>query len=76
MHSVPSALWAFLSTQDDPEEAIVRAVNMGGDADSIGAIAGAIAGRDYFSEGRTLRRCGIEGMDADSLIEYAQSGAK
>lgn len=43
-HSVPAALWSFLSREDDPEEAIVRAVNLGGDSDTIGAMTGALAG--------------------------------
>lgn len=42
--SVPAALWSFLSRPDDPEEAIVRAVNLGGEADTIGAMTGAQAG--------------------------------
>ncbi len=42
--SVPAALWAFASSVTDPEEAIVRAVNLGGDADTIGAITGAVTG--------------------------------
>nr|NIP59822.1 hypothetical protein [Gemmatimonadota bacterium]NIR80257.1 hypothetical protein [Gemmatimonadota bacterium]NIT89019.1 hypothetical protein [Gemmatimonadota bacterium]NIU32810.1 hypothetical protein [Gemmatimonadota bacterium]NIU37236.1 hypothetical protein [Gemmatimonadota bacterium] len=42
--SVPAALWAFLSGSEDAEAAIVRAVNLGGDADTIGAMAGALAG--------------------------------
>ncbi|MFO8058147.1 MAG: ADP-ribosylglycohydrolase family protein [bacterium] len=47
--SVPAALWAFLST-DSAEEAIVRAVNLGGDTDTIGAMAGAVAGAYYGAE--------------------------
>lgn len=42
--SVPYALWCFLSSQDDPEEAVARAVNSGGDTDTLGAMTGAIAG--------------------------------
>ncbi|NIR30588.1 MAG: hypothetical protein GWN84_15015 [Gammaproteobacteria bacterium] len=42
--SVPTALWSFLSAAEDPEETLVRAVNAGGDADTIGAMAGALAG--------------------------------
>ncbi len=42
--SVPFSLWCFLAYGDDPEEAIVRAVNAGGDADTIGAMTGAVAG--------------------------------
>lgn len=37
------ALWAFLS-HGSLEEVIIAAVNLGGDADSIGAIAGGVAG--------------------------------
>jgi len=44
VESVPAALWAFLTTPDDAEEAIVTAVAMGGDTDTIGAMAGALAG--------------------------------
>jgi opine dehydrogenase len=39
-------------------------------------IASAIVGKDYFLLGRTLRRCGIEGLDAPSLIEYVSKGEK
>ena len=42
--SVPAALWAFLSFPDDPEEAIVTAVGLGGDTDTVGAMAGALVG--------------------------------
>lgn len=42
--SVPMALWCFLSAEGDPEEALVRSVNAGGDADTIGAMTGAIVG--------------------------------
>jgi len=48
--SVPAALWAFLSRRDDPEEAIVRAVGLGGDADTIGAMTGALAGALHGAE--------------------------
>jgi ADP-ribosylglycohydrolase len=37
-------LWAALRYIDDPEEAIVQAVNLGGDADTIGAMTGALVG--------------------------------
>lgn len=41
--SVPMAVWAFLSRAHDAEAVIVRAVNAGGDTDTIGAMAGALA---------------------------------
>ncbi len=42
--SVPAALWSFLSAWEDPEEALIRAVNLGGDTDTIGALAGSLTG--------------------------------
>ncbi|MFH2126148.1 MAG: ADP-ribosylglycohydrolase family protein [Pseudomonadota bacterium] len=41
--AVPPALGAFLAAQQ-PEQAVVLAVSLGGDADTIGAMAGALAG--------------------------------
>jgi len=43
IESVPVAIGAFLLT-DTFRDAVVFAVNMGGDADTIGAMAGAVAG--------------------------------
>ncbi len=40
--SVSAALWSVLSCPQDPEAAIIRAVGLGGDADTIGAMAGAV----------------------------------
>jgi len=38
------SLYAFLKYYDKPEYAIIEAVNMGGDTDTLGAITGALAG--------------------------------
>jgi len=46
VHSLQTALHDGLSA-DSAEEAIVTAVNRGGDADTIGAIAGAVAGARF-----------------------------
>jgi poly(ADP-ribose) glycohydrolase ARH3 len=48
--SVPAALWSVLSSPQDPETAILRAVNLGGDTDTIGAMAGAVAGAYHGAE--------------------------
>jgi ADP-ribosyl-[dinitrogen reductase] hydrolase len=40
------ALWVFLHTESF-EQAIITAVNKGGDADTIGAVTGALAGAKY-----------------------------
>lgn len=42
--SVPTAIFAFLSHWDSFEEAVVYAVSLGGDTDTIAAMTGAIAG--------------------------------
>ncbi|MCC6446275.1 MAG: ADP-ribosylglycohydrolase family protein [Armatimonadetes bacterium] len=42
--SVPAAIYAFLSHPESFREAVVYAVSLGGDTDTIGAMAGAIAG--------------------------------
>ncbi len=42
--AVAAALWAFLCYGGEPEECVIRAVGFGGDTDTIGAMAGALAG--------------------------------
>ncbi|MGD9022675.1 MAG: ADP-ribosylglycohydrolase family protein [Deltaproteobacteria bacterium] len=49
IESVPAALAAFLLT-DCFRDAVVLAVNLGGDTDTIGAMAGAVAGAYYGYE--------------------------
>ncbi len=46
LNSVPAAIYSFL-VNDDLEESLVYAVSLGGDADTIGAMTGAIAGAYY-----------------------------
>ena len=43
-NSVPSAIYCFLRSPESFEEAVIRAVNLGGDADTMGAMCGAISG--------------------------------
>ena len=52
--AVPAALWAFLAHPDEPEEAIVTAVGIGGDTDTIGAMTGALV----------CARCGASALPA------------
>lgn len=44
LNSVPTAIYAFLSHHSDFEAALIYAVNLGGDSDTIGAMTGAISG--------------------------------
>ena len=41
---VPASIGAFVLEQGEPEATILSAVNIGGDCDTLGAIAGALAG--------------------------------
>jgi ADP-ribosyl-[dinitrogen reductase] hydrolase len=45
-HTLESAVWVLLTTGSF-EEAVVQAVNLGGDADTTGAVTGALAGACY-----------------------------
>ncbi len=49
-NSVPTAIYSFL-THTNFESALVYAVSLGGDTDTIGAMCGAIAGARYGLEG-------------------------
>ncbi len=46
VHTVQAAFWSFLGTASF-EEAVVMAVNLGEDADTTGAVCGALAGAYY-----------------------------
>lgn len=48
IHCLEAALWCFLKSNDF-QEAILRAVNLGDDADTTGAVCGQVAGA-YFGE--------------------------
>lgn len=49
LHTLEASLWAFLTT-DNFKEAVLKAVNLGDDADTIGAITGGMAGLFYGIE--------------------------
>ncbi|EGO96885.1 ADP-ribosylglycohydrolase family protein, partial [Acidiphilium sp. PM] len=46
VNTLQAALWSF-TQGDDFESVILRAVNLGGDADTIAAVAGQIAGATW-----------------------------
>ncbi|KAK6535306.1 hypothetical protein TWF694_001770 [Orbilia ellipsospora] len=50
VHSLEAALWAFFTTAGY-EEGCVKVVNLGDDADTVGAIYGGLAGAYYGLEG-------------------------
>lgn len=59
--SLRAALWCFLHTESY-REAILRAVNLGDDADTTAAVCGAISGAYY----------GVEGIPRDWLAKLAK----
>lgn len=69
--SLEAALWAFYSSSSF-EEAVLRAVNLGDDADTTGAICGQLAGAYWGESGITdSLRSGLARMD---MIESALAG--
>jgi ADP-ribosyl-[dinitrogen reductase] hydrolase len=68
--SLPSAWWCFLRSPEDPEEVIVTAVNGGRDADTVGAMAGTLAGA-YCGESGLPRRWLDDLEFADDLRRLA-----
>src|SRR5260370_19347910 len=69
--SLEAALWAFHDA-DRFEEAVLKAVNLGDDADTTGAICGQLAGA-YWGESSIpdLLRSGLARID---MIEFALEG--
>jgi ADP-ribosyl-[dinitrogen reductase] hydrolase len=68
--SLMSALWCFINT-DTFEEAVCEAVNLCGDADTVGAITGGLAGAYYGAEA-IPSRWSDKILVKDKLIELAQ----
>lgn len=58
LHTLEAALWCLLNT-DNYKAALLKAVNLGGDTDTTGAVAGGLAGIIY----------GVEGIPADWLAK-------
>ncbi len=82
--SVPTAIYSFLAHHASFEEAVVYAVNLGGDTDTIGAMTGAISGAYHGYENiptRWLEKLenGTKGRDyiislAEQLYKIWSSG--
>jgi poly(ADP-ribose) glycohydrolase ARH3 len=69
-NSVITALYCFLASHEF-EDAVVRAVKMGGDADTIAAMAGALAGARYGATAIPEVWTGVEG--GERLVELADA---
>lgn len=80
--TLEAALWATAST-DTFEDAVVLAVNLGGDADTVGAVTGQIAGAVYGASGiperwgdvlawkAQIERYAEELIDAEPVFRFA-----
>jgi ADP-ribosylglycohydrolase len=79
-NSVPTSFGLFVASEGDPMVTIESAVNMGGDTDTIGAIAGGIAGAfkgiDAFPEDMVRQVEEESSLDlaltARKLVEFAR----
>ena len=66
LNSVPTALYCFLANPDF-ESAVIYAVSLGGSADAIGAMTGALAGACFGDE--AIPRCWREKVEQHAVIE-------
>jgi poly(ADP-ribose) glycohydrolase ARH3 len=78
--AVACALWAFACSPYEPEECLIRAVCLGGDTDTVGAMAGALAGALHGSSWMPCRWFdqmeNAPGVGRDYLIDVARQLAK
>ena len=71
VHTLEAALWA-VGTTNSFEEALLKAVNLGDDADSVGAVAGQLAGARYGLSAIPIEwRLGI--VQSEQIGELAMS---
>ena len=70
VHSLEAALWAFHDAKDF-REAVLRAVNLGDDADTTGAVCGQLAGA-YWGE-RGIPAPWLQDLAGRGLLEHALS---
>jgi len=70
--SLEAALWAFHDANDF-REAVLRAVNLGDDADATGAVCGRLAGAYWGESG--IPEEWLDGLTGRGMIEGALSGS-
>ena len=71
VHSLEASLWAFFTTAAF-EEGALKVVNLGDDADTVGAIYGGIAGAFYGVE--SVPQTWLEGLVAKSMVDAVVDG--
>lgn len=70
LDTLQAAFWCFLNTASF-EDAVVTAVNLGGDTDTVGAVCGALAGAYYGFEAIPERWHEVL-QDRDEILELGQ----
>lgn len=71
-NSVPTAIYSFLSYPNSFEEAVIYAISLGGDTDTIGAMSGAISGAYLGFQAIPLKW--LEKLENREYIEYLAEG--
>ncbi|KAL8896235.1 MAG: hypothetical protein Q9207_007809, partial [Kuettlingeria erythrocarpa] len=71
VHSLEASLWGFFTT-DSFEEGALRVVNLGDDADTVGAIYGGIAGAFYGVEAIPLKW--LSKLEAKDMVDAVVEG--
>ena len=71
VESLEAALWAFQDAEDF-REAVLKAVNLGDDADTTGAVCGQLAGAFWGERG--IPQAWRDGMAKQQMIEQALAG--
>jgi ADP-ribosylglycohydrolase len=63
LNTLPASLWCLLTTQDF-RECVLKAVNLGGDTDTTGCVAGGLAGVAY----------GLKSIPTEWISQLARKG--
>lgn len=71
VHTLEAALWAFFSTSNF-EEGALKVVNLGDDADTVGAVYGGLSGAWYGVE--AIPSEWLEGLQAKSMLDQVAEG--
>ena len=71
VHTLEAALWAFFSTSNF-EEGALKVVNLGDDADTVGAVYGGLSGAWYGIE--AIPNKWIDGLQAKSILDEMVEG--
>ncbi len=71
VHTLEAAIWSFLRT-NSLEECVVTAVNLGEDTDTVGAVAGGLAGA-FYGPAALPRRWTLKLSGRDDLEQVAEA---